>query len=385
MAIQLNFFDFVFILLSLINLAMGIFSMKREDFHRKPLRDYRPSVTVIARTWDDGHIVERFIKNVLNQDYKGKVQLIIADDASTDGTTEVCRKYGRKIAYVGAKRHHEKKAEFLNKVIKKHASGEILVNTDIDAVMPKDWLRNLVEHFSDKEVQAVCGPAYSGNHDTNWLTKMRTVEDFWLFSSGTWGRYNMLGTATTYGSNHAVRMKTLKKVGYYGTKTLTEDAELTTALWEKGCKVAMCRKAYVLVESVDDLGSFIRERKRWVSGTLETGLMYGSRRGVLSSTLFAISALAGFISIIAFLMSNYPWPIFIINAAAVMLSMLSFRSKPYLLLWVPVFLIVGTLLNILVILYISKDYLLGEKVKWVKVEGERYHKGVGLKNPFTGR
>jgi cellulose synthase/poly-beta-1,6-N-acetylglucosamine synthase-like glycosyltransferase len=147
----------------------------------------------------------------------------------------------------------------------------------------------------------------------------------------------------------------------------------------------MCRQAYDLVESVDDLGSFIRERKRWVSGTLETGLMYGSRRGVLSSTLFAISALAGFISIIAFLMSNYPWPIFIINAAAVMLSMLSFRSKPYLLLWVPVFLIVGTLLNILVILYISKDYLLGEKVKWVKVEGERYHKGVGLKNPFTGR
>jgi len=384
MSLHVNFWDVTLIGISLINLGTGLMSFQKDKVHFKVQANRKkPKVTVIARTWDDDHIVERFIKCVLDQDYpKKKVQIIIADDGSTDRTSQICKKYKRQITYVRSEKHHEKKAEFLNKVIKKHAKGEILVNTDIDAVMPNNWLSNLMEHFNDKKVHAVCGPAYSGNFDDNWITKIRTVEDFWFYSAGMWGRKNIVGNTATYGSNHAVRMKTLKKVGYYGTKTITEDAELSSALWDKGYKVEMCPKAYVLVESVNNFDSFVKERKRWIVGTVEAGVKCNSKRGIPFSSLFTLNALAGFISLIAFFLSNYPWHIFLLNVLAIVLCMVSFKSKPFLILWIPAFLVVGTIMNILVILYVLKDYIFGEGVKWVKVEGDKYHKGVKLKRPF---
>ena len=35
-----------------------------------------PGVTIICRTWEDDHVVERFIKGCLSQNYKGNLQII---------------------------------------------------------------------------------------------------------------------------------------------------------------------------------------------------------------------------------------------------------------------------------------------------------------------
>ena len=366
-------FSLILLVFSIINLVTSLFSFKPEK-HPKT-RKY-PFVTIVVRTWDDGHIVERFIRHIFAQNYKGKIQLIIADDASRDNTGKICKKYRGKITYVRAKKHHEKKAEFLNKVIKKYAKGEILINTDIDAIMPTNWVKNLVSHFK-KGVHAVCGPAYSGNYP-NWLSKIRVIEDFWFFSSGMWARYNITGTAATYGSNHAIRMETLKKIGYYGTKTLTEDAELTIELWKRGYKIEMCPRAFVLVEAVSDTKSFIRERKRWIIGTLKTGMQI--KKPFLPSFLFGVNVLAGFISMLGFF-SLFPVLIFIINSVAIALSLLSFRAKSSFLFWVPVFMFAGTFLNMLAFFGALRD-MFGKGVKWVKVEGKKYHIGVDLTPPL---
>jgi cellulose synthase/poly-beta-1,6-N-acetylglucosamine synthase-like glycosyltransferase len=378
--------NLILIPLSVFNLFTSLFSFRRDKVHPKP--KYRPKVTLIVRTWDDDHIVSRFIDGALNQDYpKEKLQIIIADDASDDDTEKICKGYGDKITYVRAEKHHEKKAVFLNEVIKKHAKGEILVNTDIDAVFPKYWIRNLVEHFADEKIHAVCGPAYTGNYDMNWITRIRTIEDFWLFSSGMWGRYNMIGTAGTYGSNHAIRMETLEKLGYYGTKTLTEDAELAAELWGHSLKISMCPDAYVLVESVDDMASFIRERKRWIIGTLETGAKhsYWNRDHNLGSLSIVINFLAGPITIFSAIMMFFDWRFIIpilVNIFSIALNLIAFRARPMLLLWIPLFLFVHPVINGWATILTLKDKFFKEGVRWTKVSGGKYHRGFELNPPI---
>jgi hypothetical protein len=98
-----------------------------------------------------------------------------------------------------------------------------------------------------------------------------------------------------------------------------------------------------------------------------------------------VNVLAGLFSLVglAFAVFNiYLLLPFLINILAVGLSMVAFKAKNSLLFWVPIFLIAGTVLNALAILLAAKDYLFGEGVKWVKVEGEHYHKGVELKAPL---
>ena len=121
-----------------INLFTAIASFKKR---KKVELKKRPTVSIVCRTWEDDHIVERFIKGCLAQDYKGKIQIIIADDASTDRTPIICKKYKDKITYVRSRKHHELKAKFLNKVIKEKATGKIIINMDIDAVMPKNYVK----------------------------------------------------------------------------------------------------------------------------------------------------------------------------------------------------------------------------------------------------
>ena len=47
----------------------------------------------------------------------------------------------------------------------KHAKGEILAFLDDDSYPRKDWLRNLVKHFSNEKIAAVGGPAVTPSND----------------------------------------------------------------------------------------------------------------------------------------------------------------------------------------------------------------------------
>lgn len=58
-------------------------------------------ISVIIPTYNRGHLIERAINSVLRQTYK-KIEIIVVDDCSTDGTEEVMRQYtnNNKIKYV---------------------------------------------------------------------------------------------------------------------------------------------------------------------------------------------------------------------------------------------------------------------------------------------
>jgi cellulose synthase/poly-beta-1,6-N-acetylglucosamine synthase-like glycosyltransferase len=50
----------------------------------------------------------------------------------------------------------------------KNSSGEIFAFLDDDAFPIKDWLKNAIRHFEDKEIGAVVGPAVTPDNDDIW-------------------------------------------------------------------------------------------------------------------------------------------------------------------------------------------------------------------------
>ena len=122
---------------------------------------YTPRVTIIVPTYNEAELIEKKLDNLYEQDYpKDKLEIIVVDSASTDGTPDRVREW--------ASKHPDIKLRLLEEPIRrgmvpalnyalKHVpeDTEIVVFTDADAFWERDSLRKVVSYFADPGVGAV--------------------------------------------------------------------------------------------------------------------------------------------------------------------------------------------------------------------------------------
>ena len=101
---------------------------------------------------------------------KGKVEIIIVDDASTDNSLDVIKDKNVVIL------KNEKNLGFSSTINKgvENAKGEIVVLLNTDVVPKKDFLEPLIEHFNDESVFAV-GCMDKSNEDGKVVLRGRGI------------------------------------------------------------------------------------------------------------------------------------------------------------------------------------------------------------------
>lgn len=130
-------------------------------FRQKKMRliteDYFPSVSILVVVHNGEDIISDKIENCLNLTYpEDKLEIVIASDGSDDRTTEKaaqCLKDGVRLFNYPA---HEGKIVVLNKAVPL-CKGEVIVFSDVDALLAKDAILKLSSWFSDPSVGGVCG------------------------------------------------------------------------------------------------------------------------------------------------------------------------------------------------------------------------------------
>jgi len=119
-----------------------------------------PFVSIIVPVYNAEKTIEKCIKSLLNQIYpKNKYEIIIVDNNSNDKTIEIIKKYLVKIL---KKTKIQSSYAARNKGIK-NAKGEILAFTDADCIADKNWLKNGIKGFANKNVGCVAGEIKSSN------------------------------------------------------------------------------------------------------------------------------------------------------------------------------------------------------------------------------
>ena len=122
--------------------------------------NYRPKVTVIVPTYNEAGFIEKKLNNIYEQEYpKDKLETIVIDSASDDGTPELVRKWVSDHPNVNLKLIEEAerrgKARALNLALKQ-AHGDIVIIADADAWWSsRDALKEVVKWFADPVVGAV--------------------------------------------------------------------------------------------------------------------------------------------------------------------------------------------------------------------------------------
>lgn len=254
---------------------------------------HEPTVSVLIPAWNEEVGIDTAIRSVLDADYP-KVELIVIDDGSTDGTSARVRAlisdwaaspnrdarpiFFKSIANGG-------KAKALN-VALAMASGEIVITIDADSVMHRDAIKNLVKHFKNPRVASVAGNVSVGNKST-FLGLVQQMEYlcgfFFKRADGIMNAVYIVGGAAA-----AYRRATIQSSGGFDEEIITEDIELSTRLQHQGYDVRYAADATIFTESPSDFRSLCLQRLRWKYGRILTfvkfrDLFFNTRRNLFLS------------------------------------------------------------------------------------------------------
>ncbi|MBI5309260.1 MAG: glycosyltransferase family 2 protein [Planctomycetes bacterium] len=102
-------------------------------------------------------------------------EIIVIDDASTDGTARVVQGFfGRGVILVGREKNGGRAAA-LNSGLQR-AGGDVIITTDADTIVPAGWLKRFERQFEQQDVVAV-GGAYTAYNKHNPLVFATSILD----------------------------------------------------------------------------------------------------------------------------------------------------------------------------------------------------------------
>lgn len=137
-------------------LLMGLLSHLKKN---KPFSESGelPPLTMIISVYNEEDVIRERLENCLTLDYpRDKLRILVVSDGSTDSTHSIVEQYSQHGIELVVVPGRVGKTGTLNQVIPELAS-EIIVFTDANSMLRPDALKNLVRHFADPKVGAVCG------------------------------------------------------------------------------------------------------------------------------------------------------------------------------------------------------------------------------------
>jgi cellulose synthase/poly-beta-1,6-N-acetylglucosamine synthase-like glycosyltransferase len=117
-----------------------------------------PPVTVVISAYNEAAHIEATVRNKLEQDYDGKLEIVIASDGSEDGTDRILDRLANDDPRVRWFRQSPRqgKTAALNRLVAE-AGGEVVVFSDANSIYRRDAVSRLVENFADPAVGYVTG------------------------------------------------------------------------------------------------------------------------------------------------------------------------------------------------------------------------------------
>ncbi|APR40108.1 glycosyl transferase [Paraburkholderia sp. SOS3] len=276
-----------------------------------------PAMGVIVASHNEAAVLPVTLAALLEQ-VDGPAQIIIADDGSSDGTeTLLTTRYGLATPELGelsapSRRYpnlywlrlpHGGKARALNAAIDRMTT-ETVMTVDADTLLAPDATRAMRAAFaaSGTLVAAtgilvpICSKSVGGRL-FQWFQTYEYMRNF--ISRFAWMRADSLLLVS--GAFASFRREALVAVGGFDGQCLVEDYELIHRLrrysvdrgldWD----VRVVGDAHAQTDAPDTLASFLRQRRRWFAGFLETQYwnrdMTGNRRyGTLGMLMLPVKA-----------------------------------------------------------------------------------------------
>lgn len=242
-----------------------------------------PQVTVQIPVYNEGQLAAQCLRYAAALDYPHDCLEIQYLDDSDDGLTsriaeetiaELRRMYPR-VAFRLIRRANRDgfKAGALL-VGTAEARGEFLAIFDADFVIPRDFLRRTIHHFTDAGIGAVQARWDYLNASQSIFTRMQAdkLDAHQMFEQTARGRSGQ--PVIFHGTAGIWRGKALAEAGGWNCMSEVEDVEITIRATVKGWRVVYLDHYRLASELPETIVGFIRQQMRWKRGWSRVTLHY---------------------------------------------------------------------------------------------------------------
>ena len=155
--------------------------------------NYRPGVSIIIPCFNEEKWIDRTIISCMNQDYPvDKLEVIVVDDCSSDGSVEKIKQTIEKLHKEAKEYKTEERLKMIAMPVNKgkrealvlgveEAKHDLVVFVDSDSFLDPSAIKHIVQPFQDPKIGGVAGRTDVENKYTNFLTKLQTVRYYVAF------------------------------------------------------------------------------------------------------------------------------------------------------------------------------------------------------------
>lgn len=245
-----------------------------------------PFVSVVIPVRNEENCVSELLDSLIEVDYPAdKLEIIIVNDQSTDRTREIAHSYQSRFhcgyQVIDVLDEADGKLKLKTRPLAQgldRATGELVLMTDADCVVPRQWVRSVSTYFSDG-IGMVCGTTVPNpkRHVVFPLTWFETVD--WLFLLGASAALSGQGEPQALiGNNYSVSMQAYREIGTFRALEFSDldDIALLQAVKQTGrWKVVFPADpgVQVFTRPLQNLLELIKQRRRWMKGAIHVDIL----------------------------------------------------------------------------------------------------------------
>jgi len=252
-------------------LNIYLYGWRKEVNYKQEEATLTPFVSVIVPARNEKDNIASCIKSLLSQNYKGEYEVVVVDDHSDDGTSDVLKeRFGDSLhlrVIRQARGNSGKKAALQTGI--GASQGEIIATVDADCIVGDSWLHTCMGEF-EHNVQIATGPVLI-RKASNALEAYQAL-DLLSLSMVTGGGLNMGLHVLGNGANLLFRREAFDRVGGYrsGAQFASGDdlfllQNIANEFGNEAVAYVGSPEAVVWTDPETDLQSLNEQRLRWAS------------------------------------------------------------------------------------------------------------------------
>ncbi len=268
-------------------IALFLYIIQTVIFFRGMLKKYHriddsalPTATVVVAARNEEDKILDCLISLNKLDYpEGKLEIVIAEDQSTDNTRGIIKTFVRDkkrfrlFEVDGEKKGLKGKANAIAQALQT-VSSEIILTTDADCTVSPTWARTICSYYTD-DVAMVCG--YTNQTDNTLFEGMQAADFIYLLGVAA-GTINLGKPLSCIGNNMSYRKSAYDRIGGYESMpfSVTEDFQILAAIHKLGeYKIIYPADpgAMVISKPCADYPELYKQKKRWAVGGLESDII----------------------------------------------------------------------------------------------------------------
>lgn len=177
-------------------------------------------VSIVIPAFNAENTLKNCLNSILSQSYKN-YELIIVNNNSSDNSEKIIREFTAKSKKIKSFFEKQISRGAARNTGEKQAKGEIILMTDADCIVPKNWIESMIKPIIKNGFDAVQG--FQENIQNNFWSKQIQICAYARTESND---KELIGRIDT--KNFAIKTSTLKKLGFSNRKYLSgNDTDLS--------------------------------------------------------------------------------------------------------------------------------------------------------------